>query len=111
MYQELHNAPQTISDAITVTNAIGYRYLWIDRYCIAPDKKDYLMQRMGSIYSSSILTIIAAAGDGPNHGLPGVSSNRQNTHSPLSIGPWTIHPESLNVRQAVQKSKWNSRGW
>lgn len=28
------NLPQTIIDAITVTLNIGYRYLWVDRYCI-----------------------------------------------------------------------------
>jgi hypothetical protein len=29
---------------------------------------------MGEIYAQSIFTIIAVAGDNPDHGLPGVSS-------------------------------------
>lgn len=29
---ELENLPQTIDDAVRVTLALGYRYLWVDRY-------------------------------------------------------------------------------
>jgi hypothetical protein len=32
--ERLHSLPQTIEDAIVVTLAMGYRYLWVDKYCI-----------------------------------------------------------------------------
>ncbi len=31
--------PQTIEDSIAVTLAMGYKYLWVDRYCIDQDNK------------------------------------------------------------------------
>jgi hypothetical protein len=32
-----HELPRTIDDAIKVVNFLGYRYLWVDRYCIPQD--------------------------------------------------------------------------
>jgi hypothetical protein len=31
--------PEVAEDAIHVTKELGYRYLWIDRYCIPRDEK------------------------------------------------------------------------
>lgn len=57
--------PNTIEDAIKVTEEMGYRYLWVDRYCI--DQKEEaqkldLIAKMDIIYRAADLTIIAAAG-------------------------------------------------
>lgn len=30
--RDIQNAPPVIKDAISVTNAMGYNYLWVDRY-------------------------------------------------------------------------------
>ncbi|RDW57223.1 hypothetical protein BP5796_12673 [Coleophoma crateriformis] len=71
------NLPCTIEDAIVVTKELGFRYLWIDRYCIdRRDQKAFQMQlhQMGNIYRNSVLTIVAAAGSGDSYGLPGVGS-------------------------------------
>jgi hypothetical protein len=68
---------RTIEDAITIAVVLGFRYLWVDRYCIPQDnpaEKNSQIQRMGDIYANSALTIIAAAGDDAEFGLPGVSS-------------------------------------
>lgn len=35
---QLPETPRTITDAITVTKQLGYRYLWVDQYCI--DQED-----------------------------------------------------------------------
>lgn len=59
---------KTFQDAVTVTRAIGLRYLWIDSLCIIQDDNaDWLNEasHMGSIYERSQLTIAAAgAADG-----------------------------------------------
>ena len=47
--------PRTFQDAVTVTRAIGVRYLWIDCLCIVQDdKNDWKKEAamMGSIYES-----------------------------------------------------------
>jgi hypothetical protein len=58
--------PQTISDAIEVCRKIGIRYLWIDALCIIQDNSgDMLDQidKMGSIYKNSTVTIVAASAE------------------------------------------------
>jgi len=58
--------PKTISDAIEVCRKIGIRYLWIDALCIIQDNSaDKLDQiaKMGSIYKSSTVTIVAASAE------------------------------------------------
>ncbi|CAN9392493.1 unnamed protein product [Alternaria alternata] len=69
--------PGTICDAITVTVQLGYRYLWVDQYCInqlAAGHKQAQIQLMGRIYAEAELVIIAAAGSSSNYGLPGVGT-------------------------------------
>jgi hypothetical protein len=44
--------PQTISDAMTVTLALGLRYLWVDRYCVDQsnaEEKHNLIKNMNTI--------------------------------------------------------------
>lgn len=48
--------PMVVSDAIEVTKALGFRYLWVDKYCI--DQSDYeakheQIQQMDSVYENS----------------------------------------------------------
>ena len=67
---------RVIEDAITVTKELGFRYLWIDRYCISQidaSERRHQIARMDQIYADAVLTIVAAAGEGPDYGLPGVS--------------------------------------
>jgi hypothetical protein len=81
---QLFRAPPTIEDAIICTQALGFKYLWIDRYCIDQDDlktKHCLIQRMDQIYQKASLTIINAAGEGPDCGLPGVSNTLRRLQS------------------------------
>lgn len=115
---------------MTVTKLLGFRYLWIDRYCIPQDNheaKASQIRLMGKIYSSSVLTIIAAAGDGPEYGLPGISrpmvpglgtadttSTIGETSSVSCIEPVPFHnPLQLGLKTAreINTSTWNTRGW
>ncbi|CCC13553.1 hypothetical protein SMACR_07178 [Sordaria macrospora] len=111
--------PLTISDTIQVVQRLGYRYLWIDRYCIPQDDlpvKQIQIENMGRIYSRSVLTIIAAAGEGPEHGLPGVSERRR-------VEQLTVQVDALaegngislalydRPKLTIMDSKWYTRGW
>jgi hypothetical protein len=71
--------PQTIQDAMDVTWEIGLRYLWVDALCIIQDSerdKHRQIDRMDGIYSSAVLTIVAASGRHADVGLAGVSRPR-----------------------------------
>jgi hypothetical protein len=57
--------PRTIRDAIEVTRAIDYRYLWVDSLCIIQDDeqdRDFQIAMMDQIYSNADLTIAAGSG-------------------------------------------------
>lgn len=106
--------PQTIQDSITATKELGYRYLWVDRYCIPQndaEEKMRLIHGMGMIYKHAALTLIAAAGDSPDYGLPGVTLGLRRARDSIEIGRWVLTPQHVDVKEAVQMSKWNSRGW
>ncbi|KAL0941519.1 tol protein [Colletotrichum truncatum] len=105
--------PRTIEDSILLTTSLGYRYLWIDRYCIPQDNiagKQLQIQSMGLVYENAVVTIVAAAGDGPHHGLPGISATPRESQPSVKIGSRTLvfipYP-----KKEILNSKWNSRGW
>jgi hypothetical protein len=59
----LAQLPRTFQDAITITRAIGVRYLWIDSLCIVQDDKDDWWREaktMGLVYEQATLTIAAS---------------------------------------------------
>lgn len=68
-YDEL---PPNFRDAITITRAMGIRYLWIDSLCIVQDsKQDWEKEsvRMADIYRDSIFTISALSSAGSKCGI------------------------------------------
>jgi hypothetical protein len=106
--------PKTIDDAIAVTLKIRYKYLWVDRYCIDEEKveeRHAQIQAMDAIYGSAQVTLIAAAGLDPHHGLPGVGNHRHSNQRRMYIGNresiWTLECPSF----VVQDSQWNTRAW
>lgn len=112
------NLPNTILDAILVTRKLKIRYLWIDRYCIRQvpgtkeekDEKHGQIARMHHIYGRASITIIAAAGDGPYHGLPGVRMNRRSP--PIVRLPHrTLFATLPDPKLLVDTSAWSTRGW
>jgi hypothetical protein len=85
---QLSRAPPTIEDAIICTQALGFKYLWIDRYCIDQDDlktKHGLIQRMDQIYQNASLAIIDAAREGPDCGLSGVSNTLRRLQSSVTM--------------------------
>jgi hypothetical protein len=116
----LQQCPQVIEDSIAVVKSLGMRYLWIDRYCI-PQKdsseKQRLIREMGRIYANSSVTLIAAASEGADCGLPGVSVLPRWESSPLEV---FSNGESMlltpvrtpfNSYYHFIQSKWKTRGW
>ncbi|EMD58309.1 hypothetical protein COCSADRAFT_31620 [Bipolaris sorokiniana ND90Pr] len=67
--------PKAVEDAMAIAINLGIPYLWVDRYCIDqgnPQEKHRLVKNMNRIYEQAEVTIIAAIGDDPHHGLAGV---------------------------------------
>lgn len=109
--------PKVISDAMEVVRRLGYKYLWVDRYCIPQGNsqiKHLQIQSMGKIYSLSDLTIIAAAGENAEHGLPGVSSPPHVPQLWMTITRGDLRQSLLyfnTPNSAIGESVWASRGW
>lgn len=114
--------PPLIEDTITAVTKLGFRYLWIDRYCIPQgdqEAKHAQIQNMDSIYGSASLTIIAAAGNDPSHGLPGVSLPRYGRGRPDKDPPVSVRIGSRtfvtvgtgDMPRQLRESKWNNRAW
>ncbi|KAN0099232.1 HET domain containing protein, partial [Hyaloscypha variabilis] len=109
--------PNTIRDAIFVAKELGYRYLWVDRYCIDQsneEEKACQCGKMDLIYQNAELTIIAAVGEDPNYGLPGVSLRKrkpQHWTTCSKIGKQFLISTSSCSKAVVVGTTWNTRAW
>ncbi|KAK2055223.1 HET-domain-containing protein, partial [Colletotrichum caudatum] len=71
-HHETYNLPPVIQDAMRATIKLGFRYIWIDRYCIWQDDPAHKMsqvERMDQIYGDAELSIIAIGAKDPSYGL------------------------------------------
>lgn len=102
--------PRTIRDAMTVVKELGLRYLWVDKYCIEERNRHTIISQMDKIYKAATLTIAAASGHNPFHGLPGVSRLR---HHEFRTTDWYPHTAIIIKDPAVEikNSHWSTRGW
>ncbi|KAK8115323.1 hypothetical protein PG999_007392 [Apiospora kogelbergensis] len=106
--------PLTIRDAMTVTLRLGYKYLWIDRYCIKQDDpvdKARQIMNMGLIYNCSVLTIVAAAGEDPDYGLPGVSERARQPQISDDIKGHTVVAFPEDPSSQIRNTIWSTRAW
>ncbi|KAM7198476.1 Heterokaryon incompatibility protein (HET) domain containing protein [Rhypophila sp. PSN 637] len=119
--------PRTIRDAIRLCQMLEERYLWVDSLCIVQDDtihKAEQLSRMGSIYNSAAMTIVAAHGSDAKAPLPGVSSDRDlEAMGILELDLEALGPDdsaekvSVASRDAnwisgvVQTSAWYTRAW
>jgi len=113
-HDAIPNGPQLIEDAFQVVKSLGFKYLWIDRYCIPQNnigEKHRLIRDMGRIYQNAYLTLIAAAGEDPTYGLPGVSVVPRWKPTPLNVESMTFMPVRTDLYTVLANSKWNTRGW
>ncbi|KAF7536328.1 hypothetical protein G7054_g4627 [Neopestalotiopsis clavispora] len=99
-----------IKDAMIVTKRLGYKYLWVDRYCIkdGEDHKQLMINQMDRVYSKACATIIASTCDSAQDHLPGVHSPPQGEQ--VEFGKVTF-VKLGDIPDEVLRSKWASRGW
>jgi hypothetical protein len=104
--------PRTIEDAINVTLALGYDYLWVDRYCLNKCSKHFheQLRQMDKIYAGSALTLIAAAGSDGSYELPGVSRQRV-ANQPFYCGQRMLESTPVFTKETLESTAWSSRGW
>ncbi|KAH7078076.1 heterokaryon incompatibility protein-domain-containing protein [Paraphoma chrysanthemicola] len=105
--------PKTIEDALVVAVRLDVPFLWVDCYCIDQknvQEKHNLIRAMDKIYVGAELTIIAAVGDDPHYGLPGIRGTpRRPQYKIKMVGATYVAAEE--VSQEITGSKWWSRGW
>ncbi|KAM0261502.1 hypothetical protein ACHAQJ_002184 [Trichoderma viride] len=110
------NWPRVVRDAAAVATELGFRYLWVDRFCIddaRPEEKMGHIQRMDEIYEGAAFTIIAAAGENAMHGLPGVGSTSRLAQPKykFTTSNVTLVSSLQDPRLLVERSTWYTRGW
>ena len=106
--------PRTIEDALNVTLEIGFRYLWVDRYCIPQFDnliKHMQIASMDLIYNCATLTIVAACGENSKFGLPGVSSRCRVVQPSIAFDGYDVVSAFSSPVRDVRYSKWMRRGW
>jgi hypothetical protein len=106
--------PQTIEDAISVTKLLGYRFLWVDNYCIdqldMKHKKEQIGQ-MDQIYRGTDLTIVAAAGENKVSGLPGVNGTKRKRLESVRVGDFVLFSTGPEPISHIKSSAWFTRAW
>lgn len=113
-FADLPNCPKVVTDSMQVVLDLNFKYLWVDKYCIDQlDEEDKALQirQMDLIYTNAQVTIIAAAGEGPYYGLPGVAGTLRQKQPALKIGNHYIASTLPHGRTIVPESKWATRGW
>ncbi|KAL5424596.1 hypothetical protein PMIN04_003134 [Paraphaeosphaeria minitans] len=111
----LHAAAPVVRDAIKVVLSLGWRYLWVDKYCIPqadPLLKGEQIGKMDLIYEGAYCTIVAAAGSNDQVGLHGISIARHAQPS-IPLDDRVVHfVSSLPDPQiSIKSSTWMTRAW
>lgn len=103
-----------ITDAINVTMALGFQYLWVDKFCIDqdnPDTKHKQIKQMSDIYENADLTIVAAAGIDETYGLPGVGEKRRASQNTAKFNGIRVISTMKDPHVSIRSSHWATRGW
>lgn len=112
---DLEDWPATVLDAVEVAKELALPYLWVDRLCINqsdPVEKGYLISRMTTIYEAADFTIVAAAGNGASHGLPGVRSTPRALQPKYYLDSGSLLLSVLrDPRREILDSPYWTRGW
>ena len=103
-----------VQDAISISREFGQRYLWVDQYCI--DQVDLVekllkLKKMDLIYEGAFLTIIAAAGQNADYGLPGAGIRSRSPQPKVVIGGKTLISTLRDPRDIIAESEWFTYGW
>lgn len=106
------NLAPTIRHTISLTSAIGERYLWVDALCVVQgDSAETINQLnlMGAFYASALVTIVVADGDSAVGipGLKGISNSRQAKQTLIPFGEETLMCPDFGIHLGEYKT----RGW
>ncbi|KAK2602174.1 hypothetical protein N8I77_008727 [Diaporthe amygdali] len=108
------DVPAVIGDAIKVTLALGFQFLWVDKCCIDQRNQATKHQQifhMDAVYRYASLTIIAAAGTDEGAGLPGVTQDRSASQTSIQTDEVSIVSTLPSPVHQIVESKWASRAW
>ena len=107
--------PRTIEDSIELALTLGYNYLWVDLICLSQDDLDNhvtLTVGMNSIYEGAYLTIIAAAGEDAESGLPGVTPDSRDIRQHFEVvDGMRLAVAMPTLTQQIAESRWSTRAW
>ena len=95
---------RTFQDAVLVTRALGFRYVWIDSLCIVQDSaSDWQRESslMGSVYSGGAINIAA---DAAEDGDQGFLSKKTPSYFPYTLPDGNFHGTLL--MKASKRKRW-----
>ena len=113
-HESIRNAPVLIKDAMTVTKNLGYRFLWVDRYCIEQTDSSarmHQLRHMALIFHQAEITIVAVSSDSPDMGLPGVSSRWRDPQPTCNFKGRTFTLSLGLLDSTTADSTWRTRAW
>ena len=107
--------PATIEDAMSLVNALGKQYLWVDSICINQidqAEKPKQIGLMSDIYQGAYMTIIAMSGTSANTGLARVGHPPIVQHqAQFSTKSGTIVSIGPTLGYLISKTPWAKRAW
>jgi len=106
----LSNIPLTCRDAIQITRMLGYKYLWIDAFCIIQDgetDKASELVKMGDIYRYALFTIYAKGSSSSQSGL----FLQQDDHIKFGTTKQSIGITKATLASTSDPDYLQERGW
>lgn len=106
--------PLTIRDSMEVTRCLGYRFLWVDRYCIPQVdifQRHEAIANMDQVYAGAVFTIVALHGDAVDAGLPGVSTIPRSSIQQVRVRNGQLRLTFPPLEPVIDESVWATRGW
>lgn len=106
--------PKTFGDAVSVAQALGLDYLWIDSVCIIQDDShDWAVESklMEKVFSSAYCTLAASCASGMDDGF--LKKRPERRCIPMTLGNATYYAcETIDDFHAhVDQSELSQRGW
>jgi hypothetical protein len=107
--------PQVVLDAISFTQDLGFRYLWVDALCICKDSLEERMAQtvtMNLIYRRATMTLFAAESEDAFSGLPGVQRYQKSRGGIVEqVGLIRLTRVSPPIGELLASLKWMGRAW